>query len=291
MNPNNELNYDVNDVSADIVPVPMGNYNCELPIPPNVKDCNINVAGFSFDELKSFDPTGYTIMCRIGEKCDGLSYFPKNSKVVLSVGEQSKPIYNFQDFQTKIGSEIAKDLRIPQEVANKQLAVFFNDNDLVVMPGGLQGKAYGLMRYLQNYYPMMSTTRMVAAMKTTGISGWKALSGAPLSSIGAAYVGGQFMTFCGCILGNNTAGNLFTGAGYVLVIPMRLVEEVMNGLVLRPVSNLVGMPLLLNGTKEMVSGIGIPIKEYLKIAEGLERLTNTKVYKKALKVYKIIRND
>ena len=34
----------------------------------------INIAGFSMDNFKTFNPEGYTILCRLGETCDVRAY-------------------------------------------------------------------------------------------------------------------------------------------------------------------------------------------------------------------------
>jgi hypothetical protein len=56
---------------------------------------------------------------------------------------------------------------------------------------------------------------------------------------------------------------------------MRGVEITLNGLILGPISNLVGIPLVLNGTQEMLAGKGMTLKEYAKIGIAFERVTTT----------------
>lgn len=56
---------------------------------------------------------------------------------------------------------------------------------------------------------------------------------------------------------------------------MRSVEITLNGLFLRPFSNVIGMPLILNGTQEMLAGKGLPMQEYTKIGIVFERLNNS----------------
>jgi len=51
--------------------------------------CKIKISGYSLDNYKTFNPEGYTILCRLGETCDGFSYFPKTSKIVLDTRQQS----------------------------------------------------------------------------------------------------------------------------------------------------------------------------------------------------------
>lgn len=57
--------------------------------------------------IKNFDPTGYTILCRLEKTCDGLNYFPSTSKIVLNVGEQSQLGYNLQNLLPNIAKDLA----------------------------------------------------------------------------------------------------------------------------------------------------------------------------------------
>jgi hypothetical protein len=50
----------------------------------------------------------------------------------------------------------------------------------------------------------------------------------------------------------------------------------------------VGLPLILNGTQEMLAGKGISLQEYSKIGIAFERLSNFVVFKKTRKIYGIL---
>ena len=71
---------------------------------------------------------------------------------------------------------------------------------------------------------------------------------------------------------------------------MRGVEITLNGLILRPISNTIGLPLVLNGTQEMLAGKGLSIKEYTKIGIAFERISNSKIIKKTKKIFRIFRD-
>ncbi len=259
--------------------------NCQPNMPSGLEVCKINIAGYSLDQFKTFDPTGYTVLCRLGETCEMLNYFPGTSKIVLNVGEQSQLATNLQNFLPNI----ANDLAISEEAAIQTATSFFNDNKVVVQPIGIQGKVYNIMRSTQNYIPMAYTSQAVALIKTTGLTGVQVIRQAPLTFVGATYVGALFFGYCGGIAGNNAVGLLLNSTSYVLSRPMRGVEIVVNGLALRPLSNLVGVPLILNGTQEMISGIGISVQDYGKVAFAFERLTNSTVVQKIKKIYKVLR--
>lgn len=69
---------------------------------------------------------------------------------------------------------------------------------------------------------------------------------------------------------------------------MRGVEITLNGIILRPISNLIGLPLILNGTQEMLAGKGLSIEEYAKIGIAFERISNSNIIRKGKKIYRII---
>lgn len=75
----------------------------------------INIAGFSTDNLKTFNPDGYTILCRLGKTCDELHYFPTTSKIILGSNEQSHLLYS--NLETEFIPKVAQDLGISQEAA------------------------------------------------------------------------------------------------------------------------------------------------------------------------------
>lgn len=69
--------------------------------------CKINISGHSLDHYKTFNPEGYTILCPLGEACDGFSYFPKTSKIILDTRQQSMLINNFEQLVPNIAEDFA----------------------------------------------------------------------------------------------------------------------------------------------------------------------------------------
>ena len=262
--------------------VPLNKVNLPLKEPM----CKINLSGYSLDNFRTINPEGYTIVCRLGEATNGLDYFPKGSKIVLNSGQQSKLLYNFEE----LVPNIAQDLGISEPAALQKSVDFFSDTKVTVLPSGPQGAVYRFMQGIQNYAPMGYTTRAVSVLKTTGMTGAKIITQAPLTFVGATYIGAVFFGYCGSVAGNNPVGLVFNSTSYVLSRPMRGVEITLNGLILGPLSNVIGLPLILNGTQEMLAGKGISIQEYTKIGIAFERITNSTIFKKTKKIYKIIRN-
>jgi len=249
----------------------------------------IKISGYSLNNYRMFNPEGYTILCETGKYCDVLSFFPNTNTIVLEVNKESYLFFN--DFQNQFIPDLAKKLDVsPQSAIDKSLD-FFADKTVVVQPTGVQGMVYNFMRHIQNYAPVASTVEAVSVLKTTGISGVQIIISAPLTFVGATYLGGLVCGYFGSIAGNNTVGTIFNTSSYLLTRPMRGVEITLNGLILQPLSNLTGFPLILNGTNEIIAGKGINIKDYAKINLAFERVSNvtSKNTRRLKKVYDAIK--
>ena len=255
-----------------------------LPLEESI--CKIDISGYSLDHYKTVNPEGYTILCRLGEASDGFSYFPKTSKIVLNTDQQSRLINNFE----QLVPNIAEDFGITQQAASEKCVDFFSGTEVTVQPTGIQGKIYKMMKSTQNYAPMAYTSEAVSMLKTTGITGFQVITQAPLTFVGATYIGAMFFAYCGSLAGNNPVGLICNSTSFVLSRPMRGVEITLNGLILRPVSNVIGLPFILNGTQEMLKGKGLSMQEYTKLGIALERITNSTIFKKSKKIYRIIRD-
>ena len=100
------------------------------------------------------------------------------------------------------------------------------------------------MRARQNYISMSYTSEAVSVLKTTGMSGLKVVSQALLTFVGATYLGAIFFSYYGSVAVNTTCGSVFNVTSFILSRPMRGVEITLNGLILKPLSNLTGFPLI-----------------------------------------------
>ena len=257
------------------------------PPPPKISKniYKINISGYSFDDYRTINPDGYTILCNLGEISDGFNYFPNTSKLVLDTNQQSKLISNFD----QLVPNIADDFGITQQAAFEKSVDFFANTEITVQPTGIQGRVYKMMKSAQNLVPMAYTSDAVSIAKTTGMSGLQVINKAPLTFVGATYIGAMFFGYCGSVAGNNAVGLVFNSTSFLLSRPMRVVEITLNGLILRPVSNVIGLPLILNGTQEMLAGKGLSLQEYTTIGAAFERISNSNVLKKTRKILRIIR--
>ena len=196
-----------------------------IPVEPVV--AKVNIVGFSLDNYQTINPQGHTIICRLGETCDGLQFYPNTSKLVLNSQQQSQLVNNFDQFIP----ELANDLGVSHQAAVDTTVDFFSNHDVMVEPIGIQGRVYNAMKGIQNCVPMIYTSKAVAVAKTTGMTGLNIISQAPLTFVGATYIGAMFFSYMGAVAGHNPVGLTFNGTSYILSRPMRGLELVTNGLI------------------------------------------------------------
>lgn len=236
--------------------------------------CRINIAGYTLENFKNFNSDSYTIICETGKYFEGLTYYP-HTKIIVLEG-QSKNHLVFSDFPKKFIPELAEELKVAPMTAYEKSIEFFEDKQVVVQPNGIQGVVYNFMQNVQNYVPVAYTYKALAVIKTTGATGLRIITGAPLTFVGVTYLAGMTCAYFGSVAGNNTVGAVFNTSAYVLTRPMRGVEITVNGLVLLPLSNLTGMPMIMNGTGLITEGaVGIQVKDYAQMAFSFERITNS----------------
>jgi hypothetical protein len=244
-------------------------------------DSFVNISGYTLENYKSSHPEGFTIICETGKYCDVVNVFPNTNTIVLDINSQSRVFSN--DFYEKFLPDIAEQLNISLEDAAEKSLAFFNGNTIVVQPTGLQGKVFNFMRQTQNVAPVIYTVEALKIAKLTGMTGLQIITAAPLTFVGATYLTGILCGYFGAIAGDNAVGLIFNTSSYILTRPMWSVETTLNGLVLSPISHVTGLPLMLNGTREVLTGQGLSAQEYVKMGIAMQRLS--KVIEKLKKVY------
>lgn len=251
--------------------------------------CKINISGYSLDEFKNLYQEVYTIICNLGKGCDHINYFPTTSKIVLTSDNYSQLYYSFQrDFFPNL----TEDLGVREEVAVEKVGNFLANTELRIQPIGIQGKVYNAMRAGQDYLSMTTSTKAVVALKTTGYKGLDIISKGqgPLVFIGITYLGSVVTGYAGSVAGDNSVGLFFNGTSWLLSRPMRGTEVILNGLILGPISRVTGLPVILNGTQELLNGKGIEVKDYNKIGAAFDRVINSKIVKKVKDIIAVLKN-
>lgn len=76
------------------------------------------------------------------------------------------------------------------------------------------------MRHFQNCIPVAYTYEAVSVLKTTNMTGVQIISRAPLTFVGATYLGGLVCGYFASIAGNKTLGAIFNTLNYILTRPM-----------------------------------------------------------------------
>ena len=67
-----------------------------------------------------------------------------------------------------------------------------------------------------------------------GMTGFHIIKSAPLTFVGAMYLGGLVCSYCGSVVENNNIGKIFDGFSYRITRPMRGVKITLDGLILKP---------------------------------------------------------
>lgn len=249
----------------------------------------VNIIGYSLDDFKTINPTGYTILNQVGQTTNGLNYFPASSKIVLDSGQMSSLRYNFQNFEKDFLPNLARELGVNQSMALEKTQDFLGKNQIIVQPTGIQGRIYNTMWYGQQTMAMTSVANKVSTLKLMGETGVQIIQGSPMVFVGATYLGSIFFGYCGAVAGNNTIGLVCNVTSATLAYPMKGVEIVLNNLILTPISNVVGLPLMINGTDTVLQGKGISVQNYLQIAASFERITNSTAVRKIRKIHSVLR--
>ena len=143
-------------------------------------------------------------MCETGKYCDVLSFFPRTKTVVLEGNSQSHLL--FSEFPERFILDLGKELDISTKSAVEKSVDFFADKRVVVQPTGFQGKVYNTMRNIQNFGPVAYTFEAVSVAKTAGIIGLEVISAAPLTFVGATYLGGVVFSYFGCVASDSAIG-------------------------------------------------------------------------------------
>lgn len=96
-------------------------------------------------------------------------------------------------------------------------------------------------------------------------------------------IGARFLDYLCSVAGNNAIGSISNFTSFVLSRSMKSFEIVINGLILIPISNVVGLPLILNGTQEILACQGMSLQEYPKIRLAFQIISNSTMVQKTKK--------
>lgn len=128
-------------------------------------------------------------------------------------------------------TNVSMALDISEEKAVSEIANFFKDKTVAVMPKGAQGVLYQLSVTAEIVLPMTYLGRAIAIGQTMGVGGLQLLSSQPLFFVAVCSSGAMFFNGIGLLAGNNTIGNTSRAIGWSLHRPLAGVEMVINRIV------------------------------------------------------------
>lgn len=125
--------------------------------------------------------------------------------------------------------------------------------------------------------------------KAAGVTGLQIMKAQPIMLIALPTVGGMFFHGCGALIGNNTVGRTCNTIGNVLNIPMSYTELVYNAYIAPFINKTIGLPTVLNYTKQAVRGPGLNGTEAIKLLQDSKKDSIVKGVIKGVKCFVIKR--
>lgn len=240
----------------------MSNVIVTTKLAPELFDLN----QFKFNSGSEFDLSGYTICNELVQNCQDISYFPNTKSFVLTNDSFCKLVENemFLD-------NISKGLNISKGEAVNQIANFFSDKMLLVQQTGVQKYLYKVGTFAQTAGSASMTARTLVMAKAAGVTGLNIIKAQPLLVIALPTVGAMFFHGCGQIIGNNTVGRSFNTIGNILNLPMTFTEITYNAYLAPLVNRTLGIPTILNYTKQAQRGPGLDASEALGLLKSSEK--------------------
>ena len=145
-------------------------------------------------------------------------------------------------------------MEISEQSAIEQANNFFQDKNLVVQAGGVQGAVYQVGSYIQSAGSAGLVSKTLGLAKLAGVNGVQILKAQPAFAIAIPTTGAMFFYGCGAVFGNNTIGKVFITTGDVLALPMKGVKIMWNSYGNPIIHKIFGIPVILNLTQTFKTG-------------------------------------
>lgn len=231
---------------------------------PISEDSELNLAHASSlpiyiesSQFKLGDEFSYQFCNQISQLCESFQVIPETQTLVLDYNG----FCNLVSKSDVIFSTISSDLGVTKVSAMKQAQKFFQDKNIVVQAGGVQGAAYKVGSYLQSAGSAGLVSHTLALAKLAGVSGLRILEAQPALAIAIPTTGAMFFYGCGAVAGNNTIGKALVTTGDVLALPMKGVEILWNSYGNPVIQKVFGIPVILNMTQTFKTGPGYTLQE------------------------------
>ena len=105
-------------------------------------------------------------------------------------------------------STISSDLGVPKVSTLEQAQKFFQEKNIVVQAGGIQGAIYKVGSYVQSAGSAGLVNHTIGLSKLAGVSGLRILQAQPVLAIAIPTTGAMFFYACGAILAITQSGKL-----------------------------------------------------------------------------------
>lgn len=222
---------------------------------------SVNLDTFVCQAVSPFDPAGFTICTEFMKTCHDANYIPNTRTFILTNDSFCHLVEESQLFITNVSNA----LNIDEGQAIGQISEFFENKNLLVQQTGLQGYLYKVGTFVQTAGSATMVSRTVTMAKAAGVDGLTILRAQPFMIIAIPTVGAIFFHGCGSIAGNNTVGRTFNTIGNTLNLPMVFCESTYNSYVAPIINKTLGIPTVLNYTKQAMRGPGLDGEEAMKL--------------------------
>jgi uncharacterized membrane protein (UPF0136 family) len=203
------------------------------------------------------DEFAYQFCDQISQICGTFRVIPETQTFVLD--------YNgFCQLASESGmilDTISYNLAITKDEAMQQAQNFFNNKNVIVQAGGVQGALYKVGSYLQSAGSAGLVANTLVLAKLAGVSGLQILKAQPMLAVAIPTTGAIFFYGCGAIVGNNAFGKTLVTTGDILAFPMKGVEIMWNSYGNPVIQKVFGIPIILNMTQAFKTGPGYTLKE------------------------------
>jgi hypothetical protein len=208
-------------------------------------------------KLELGDEFAYEFCNQISQICGTFRVIPETQTLVID--------YNaFCQLASKsdiIFDTVSYNLAITKDEAMQQAQKFFNNKNVIVQAGGVQGTLYSVGSYIQSAGSAGIVAYTLGLAKLAGISGLQILEAQPILAVAIPTTGAIFFYGCGAIVGNNAFGKTLVTTGDILAFPMKGVEIMWNSYGNPVIQKVFGIPIILNMTQAFKTGPGYTLKE------------------------------
>nr|QUS63954.1 hypothetical protein [Haslea silbo] len=208
-------------------------------------------------QFKLGDEFSYQFCDQISQLCGSFQVIIETHTLVLDYDGFCNLVVKTDE----IISTISSDLGVTELSTMEQAVKFFQNNNIVVQPGGVQGAVYKVGSYLQSAGSAGLVTQTIGLARLAGVNGLHILRAQPALAIAIPTTGAIFFYGCGAIAGNNTIGKALITTGDVLVLPMKGIELMWNSYGNPIIHKVFGIPVILNMTQTLKTGPGYTIQE------------------------------